>query len=55
MRERPNSLDKGREPVVERKRLGAVAAEIDALVVLEEAEVEPRDEPPELDLVGAVF
>ena len=35
---------------MERKRLGAVAAEIDALVVLEEAEVEPRDEPSELDL-----
>lgn len=35
---------------MERKRLGAVAAEVDALVVLEEPQVEPRDNPPELHL-----
>lgn len=49
-KKRADALGEGREPVCEREGLAAVAAEVAALVVLDEAEVEPRHEPAELDL-----
>lgn len=46
----PCALGKRREPTRERKGLAPVSPEVAALVVLDEAQVEPRDEPSELDL-----
>lgn len=50
-----DALGKGREPACERERLAAVSSEVASLVVLDEAQIEPRDEPAELDLCVVQF
>lgn len=48
-RARKNVLSEGREPAAESECLGAITTELATLVELDESEVEPRDEPAELD------
>lgn len=52
-RRKRDALDKRREPTRESERLTPVTPEIARLGPLDEPEVEPRDEPAELDLFRA--